>query len=115
MEETEEKKKKRHQDLPRISARRWRQFKPLACGGCIQQFSTNATCLFQPYTHLYSHQIRQAFHVEMSQERFSHPIYRQALAKEFEIGQQLEHPNICRTIDLEKVDNLGTVVVMGIY
>ena len=32
--------------------------------------------------------------------------------KEFEIGQQLEHPNICRTIDLEKVDNLGTVVVM---
>lgn len=40
------------------------------------------------------------------------PVYRQALAKEFEIGQQLEHPNICRTIDLEKVDNLGTVVVM---
>ena len=62
---------------------------------------------FSTFTHLYSHQIRQAFHVEMSQERFSTPIYRQALAKEFEIGQQLEHPNICRTIDLEKVDNTG--------
>lgn len=31
------------------------------------------------------------------------PVYRQALAKEFEIGQQLEHPNICRTIDLERL------------
>jgi len=40
------------------------------------------------------------------------PIYRQALAKEFEIGLQLEHPNICRTIGLEEIPNLGTTIVM---
>ena len=40
------------------------------------------------------------------------PIYRQALTKEFEIGLQLEHPNICRTIGMEEVPNLGTTIVM---
>jgi len=40
------------------------------------------------------------------------PVYRQALTKEFEIGLQLEHPNICRTIGLEEVPNLGTTIVM---
>ena len=40
------------------------------------------------------------------------PIYRQALCKEFEIGQQLEHPNICRTIGMEEVEPLGTTIVM---
>lgn len=40
------------------------------------------------------------------------PIYRQALTKEFEIGLQLEHPNICHTIGLEEVENLGTTIVM---
>ena len=40
------------------------------------------------------------------------PIYRQALTKEFEIGLQLEHPNICHTISLEEVENLGTTIVM---
>lgn len=40
------------------------------------------------------------------------PVYRQALTKEFEIGLQLEHPNICHTIGLEEVENLGTTIVM---
>ena len=40
------------------------------------------------------------------------PIYRQALSKEFEIGQQLEHPFICRTIGMEEVEPLGTTIVM---
>ena len=40
------------------------------------------------------------------------PVYRQALTKEFEIGLQLEHPNICRTIGLEEVPGLGTTIVM---
>lgn len=40
------------------------------------------------------------------------PVYRQALTKEFEIGLQLDHPNICRTISLEQVSTLGTVIVM---
>lgn len=40
------------------------------------------------------------------------PIYRQALTKEFEIGLLLEHPNICHTIGMEEVENLGTTIVM---
>ena len=40
------------------------------------------------------------------------PVYRQALTKEFEIGLQLEHPNICRTIGLEEIPDLGTTIVM---
>ncbi len=40
------------------------------------------------------------------------PIYQQALTKEFEIGLQLEHPNICRTIGLEQLPELGTTIVM---
>ena len=40
------------------------------------------------------------------------PIYQQALTKEFEIGLQLEHPNICHTIGLEQLPDLGTTIVM---
>ena len=40
------------------------------------------------------------------------PIYRQALQKEFEIGLQLEHPNICRTFGMEQVEGLGSTIVM---
>ena len=40
------------------------------------------------------------------------PVYRQALSKEFEIGQQLEHPFICRTIGMEEIAPLGTTIVM---
>lgn len=40
------------------------------------------------------------------------PVYRQVLVKEFEIGLQLDHPNICRTIGMETVDGPGEVIVM---
>ncbi len=40
------------------------------------------------------------------------PIYRQSLMKEFEIGLQLDHPNICRTISMETVGELGDCIVM---
>lgn len=40
------------------------------------------------------------------------PVYQQALTKEFEIGLQLEHPNICRTLGIEQIPELGTTIVM---
>lgn len=40
------------------------------------------------------------------------PLYQQLLHKEFEIGIQLDHPNICRTIGWETLPQLGNVIVM---
>lgn len=40
------------------------------------------------------------------------PVYHQALMKEFEIGLQLDHPGICRTISMEHVGTLGDCIVM---
>lgn len=40
------------------------------------------------------------------------PMYQQLLRKEFEIGIQLDHPNICHTIGWEQVPALGDVIVM---
>lgn len=40
------------------------------------------------------------------------PVYRQALVKEFEIGVQLDHPGICRTIGMEDVPGLGPAIIM---
>lgn len=40
------------------------------------------------------------------------PIYTMTLAKEFEIGIQLDHPNIRRTIGLETIDGLGKVIIL---
>lgn len=40
------------------------------------------------------------------------PVYRMALSKEFEIGLQLDHPNICRTISMENLPELGETIVM---
>ncbi len=47
------------------------------------------------------------------QERFrDDPIYAMALAKEFEIGMALDHPNIRRTIGFETIEGLGKVIVL---
>ena len=35
-----------------------------------------------------------------------------ALNKELEIGLQFEHTNICRTIGMEEVDELGPVIIL---
>lgn len=43
--------------------------------------------------------------------RLSTP-YRQALDKEFDIGLQLDHPAICRTLGMEEVATLGPTIVM---
>lgn len=40
------------------------------------------------------------------------PAYRMALNKEFEIGVQLDHPNICHTISMELLPDLGPTIVM---
>lgn len=40
------------------------------------------------------------------------PLYNLALSKEFEIGILLDHPNIRRTLSLEKVEGLGRVIVL---
>ncbi len=40
------------------------------------------------------------------------PVYRQALTKEFEIGLQMDHPYICRTIGMEEVEGLGPTIIM---
>ena len=40
------------------------------------------------------------------------PAYRLVLNKEFEIGMQLDHPNICHTISMEAVPELGPSIVM---
>lgn len=40
------------------------------------------------------------------------PVYRQALTKEFDIGLQLDHPNICRTIGMEDLPGYGPMIVM---
>lgn len=48
----------------------------------------------------------------LKEEYRNDPIHTLALAKEFEIGIFLEHPNIRRTIGLEDVDGLGRVIVL---
>lgn len=39
-------------------------------------------------------------------------LYRMALNKEFEIGLQLEHTNICRTIGWEEIEGLGPTIIL---
>lgn len=40
------------------------------------------------------------------------PVYQILLAKEFELGINLDHPNIRRTIGFEKLDDKGNVIVL---
>lgn len=48
----------------------------------------------------------------LKEEYRNDPINNLALAKEFEIGIFLEHPNIRRTFEFEEVDGLGKVIVL---
>lgn len=45
-------------------------------------------------------------------EHLDDPLYKLALAKEFEIGFSLDHPSIRRTLSLETVEGLGQVIVL---
>ena len=113
MEETEEKKKKTTSGFTEDISKEMSNSNPLP----VEDAFSN---LHQCYVSISGHtriftatKYGKRFMLKCLKNDFLYtPIYRQALAKEFEIDQQLEHPNICRTIDLEKVDNLGTVVVM---
>ncbi|MDE5849893.1 MAG: protein kinase [Muribaculaceae bacterium] len=48
----------------------------------------------------------------LKKEYADDPIFRLAMAKEFEIGFSLEHPSIRRTLSLEKVEGLGDAIVL---
>ncbi len=48
----------------------------------------------------------------LKEEYRNDPIFNLAMAKEFEIGIGLEHPNIRRTISLEKADGIGQAIVL---
>lgn len=48
----------------------------------------------------------------LKQDFLLSPVYKQALTKEFEIGLQMEHPYICRTIGMEEVPSLGQCIIM---
>ncbi|MCM1491282.1 MAG: protein kinase [Muribaculum sp.] len=48
----------------------------------------------------------------ISQKYQSDPLYQALLAKEFEIGISLDHPNIRRTIGFEHIDEIGNVIVL---
>lgn len=48
----------------------------------------------------------------LKQQFRENPIYSMCLAKEFEIGMSLDHPNIRRTIGLEDTESLGRVIVL---
>lgn len=39
-------------------------------------------------------------------------LYRTALSKEFEIGLQFDHMNICRTIGMEEVEGIGPAIIL---
>ena len=45
-------------------------------------------------------------------EYLDDPLFRLALAKEFEIGFSLDHPAVRRTLSLENADGLGQVIVL---
>ena len=113
MQETEEKKKKTTSGFTEDISKEMSESNPLP----VEDAFSN---LHQCYVSISGHtriftatKYGKRFMLKCLKNDFLYtPVYRQALAKEFEIGQQLEHPNICRTIDLEKVDILGTVVVM---
>ncbi|MDE6633020.1 MAG: protein kinase, partial [Muribaculaceae bacterium] len=48
----------------------------------------------------------------LKKDRLDDPISNMCLAKEFEIGISLDHPNIRRTLGLENVDTLGKRIVL---
>lgn len=48
----------------------------------------------------------------LKREQQDDPIHNMCMAKEFEIGISLEHPNIRHTIGLENVDGLGKRIVL---
>ena len=48
----------------------------------------------------------------LKEEFRNDPFYRGLLRKEFEIGWELDHPGICKTLDFREVDSLGPCIEM---
>lgn len=48
----------------------------------------------------------------LQQQYKNQPFYQQVLQKEFNIGYQIEHPNICRTLGWENVKGIGLCIVL---
>ena len=48
----------------------------------------------------------------LKEEYRGNPVYESLLRKEFEIGYQLDHPNICNTISFCQTENLGNCIEM---
>lgn len=48
----------------------------------------------------------------LKKEHLDDPVHNMCMAKEFEIGIMLDHPNIRRTLGLENVDGLGKRIVL---
>ncbi len=54
------------------------------------------------------------FHIlkTLKPEFANNPVYQKILRKEFELGYNLDHPNICKILGWENVDGLGICIVM---
>lgn len=48
----------------------------------------------------------------LKEEHRDDPFYRGLLRKEFEIGWELDHPGICKTLDFREVEGLGPCIEM---
>ena len=87
----------------------------------------SSTSLESGFTHLKEHYVSKTGHTRLfsatkygkrymlkclKEDFLFTPIYHQALAKEFEIGLQMEHPHICRTIGMENLPKLGPTIIM---
>lgn len=46
----------------------------------------------------------------LKEEHRNDPFYQSLLRKEFEIGWELDHPGICKTLDFREVDGLGPCI-----
>ena len=46
----------------------------------------------------------------LKEEHRNDPFYRSLLRKEFEIGWELDHPGICKTLDFREVEGLGPCI-----
>ncbi len=80
------------------------------------QFTQLTECLISKTGHtrmVAAVRYEKRYMLKFLKEEFMHtPLYHQAMVKEFEIGIQMDHPNICRTIGMEDIPGLGKAIVM---
>lgn len=85
--------------------------------GCGMTTASGLECIYcsekGPST-LYRTQREGKFRVlkALKEEFRNDPFYQGLLRKEFEIGWELDHPGICKTLDFREVDSLGPCIEM---